>query len=156
MRRRGKKQKLPPGKFASIPIAVLKTAMAALTATELRVWLALCAQSQPWANGTAKLCRSVVSEFHLGSFTTVAAATKKLIAAGLIKRTRNSRPRHCALYGVTHLNLYSEAMAKQNATETAELATDSCSNTLATAVVASTTSGCSELPRKHPDLLQRM
>ena len=156
-RPRKRAYKLPPGKFASIPVEKLKSAAGVLSACELRVWLALCAQSQPWSNGTAKLCRSVVTEFHLGSWTTVSAAIKKLIAAKLIVRTRRFRPRHCALYGVTHIALNQDAMAKENAVEdTDQLATDRCSKTLATGAVASATAGSSESGQSGPDSLQRL
>lgn len=156
-RPRKRKYKLPPGKFASIPVDKLKEAAALLSACELRIWLAICAQSQPWSNGTAKLCRTVVKEFSLGSWTTVSAATEKLIKAGLIVRTRKARPRHCALYGVTHLSLNHEALEKANAVEDADqLATDSCSKTLATGAVARDTGGCSELGQKKSNSLQRL
>lgn len=154
-RKRG--YKLPPGKFASIPVDKLKSAAGILSACELRVWLAVCAQSQPWSNGTAKLCRSVVTEFHLGSWTTVTAAVKKLIAAKLIVRTRKFRPRHCALYGVTHMRLNQDAMAKENAVDDADqLATDRCSKTLTTGAVASTTGGSSKSGQNESDSLQRL
>jgi hypothetical protein len=149
--------KLPPGKFASIPVDHLKQAAGILSACELRVWLALCAQSQPWNNGTAKLCRSVVKEFHLGSWTTVSAATEKMIEAKLIVRTRKFRPRHCALYGVTHMALNRDAMDKASAVEDAEqLAPDSCSKTLATGAVARTTGGSSKSGQDGSDSLQRL
>lgn len=155
-RRKKRPYKLAPGKFASIPVDLLKKAAGVLSAPELRVWLAICAQSQPWSNGTAKLCRSVVTEFHLGSWTTVTSATEKLIAEKLIVRTRRFRPRHCALYGVTHMALNADAMAKENAAEPEELATDSCSKTLATPSVARTTAGCSKSGEKASDSLQRV
>jgi hypothetical protein len=156
-RPRKRKYKLPPGKFASIPVDKLKEAAALLSACELRVWLAVCAQSQPWSNGTAKLCRSVVKEFHLGSWTTVSAATDKLIEAKLIVRTRKFRPRHCALYGVTHMPLNYDAMEKANAVEDADqLATDSCSKILATGAVARTTGRSSKSGQNTSDSLQRL
>lgn len=153
MSKKPKAKVLPPGKFIPIPVLVLKDAMSKLSAPELRVWLALCAQSQHWSNGTAKLCRSVVSEFHLGSWTTVTAATKALLAHGFIVRTRKARPRHCALYGVRHIDLNHAAMAKENA---GELATDSCSESHATGAVANDSQNCSELTQKGPDSLQRL
>lgn len=154
-RKRG--YKLPPGKFASIPVDRLKHAASVLSAGELRVWLAVCAQSQPWSNGTAKLCRSVVKEFHLGSWTTVSVATEKLIATKLIVRTRKFRPRHCALYGVTHMQLNRDAMDKANAVEDADqLATNSCSKTLAIGAVARTTAGSSKSGQNGSDSLQRL
>lgn len=156
-RPRKRKHKLPPGKFASIPVEHLKHAAAILSACELRVWLALCAQSQPWSNGTAKLCRTVVKEFSLGSWTTVSDAIPKLIEAKLIKRTRKARPRHCALYGVTHMPLNYDAMEKANAVEDSDqLATNSCSKTLATGDVARDTAGCSELGQNASNSLQRL
>ncbi|WP_129648580.1 hypothetical protein [Peristeroidobacter agariperforans] len=156
-RPRKRRHRLPPGKFATIPVDHLKRAAAILSASELRVWLALCAQSQPWSNGTAKLCRSVVKEFHLGSWTTVSDATQKLIDAKLIVRTRKFRPRHCALYGVTHMPLNYDAMEKANAVEAADqLATDSCSKTLATDPVARTNGGSSKLGQNTSDSLQRL
>lgn len=149
--------KLPPGKFASIPVDQLKRAAAILSASELRVWLAVCAQSQPWSNGTGKLCRSVVKEFSLGSWTTVSAATEKLIAAKLIVRTRKFRPRYCALYGVTHMPLNRDAMDKANAVEDADqLATDSCSKTLATGAVVRTIGRSSKSGQNGSDSLQRL
>lgn len=156
-RKRKRGYKLPPGKFASIPVEHLKHAAGILSACELRVWIAICAQSQPWSNGTAKLCRSVVREFHLGSWTTVSAATEKLIEAKLIKRTRKFRPRHCALYGVTHMPLNYDAMEKANAVEDADqFATDSCSKTLATSAVAKANAGSSKSGQNDSDSLQRL
>jgi hypothetical protein len=101
------------GKFAPIPIKELKESLGALSCPEFRVWIALCAQSQRWCNGTAKLTLSVIREFHLGSKRNVSDATRKLIELGLVKRTRTARQRVCALYGVTHLALNADALAKE-------------------------------------------
>lgn len=117
MSRRGRRKKgnVPPGKFAPIPVDVAKAVMAVLSAPELRVWLALCLQCQHWNNGTGKLCRSVIREYHLGSQRVVTAATRKLIEKGHIVRTRKARQRTCALYGVKHIELNHDAMEKAGA-----------------------------------------
>jgi hypothetical protein len=110
---RKRKGKAPHGKFAQIPVNVAKGVLAGLSAPEFRVWFCLCLQCQHWSNGTGKLCRSVIREFHLGSQRVVTAATKKLIARGHIIKTRSARQRVCALYGVTHLPLNTDAMASE-------------------------------------------
>jgi hypothetical protein len=106
------------GKYAQIPVGLSKSVLAELSAPEFRVWFALCLQCQHWSNGTGKLCRSVIREFHLGSQRVVTAATKLLIAGNYIVMTRAARQRRCALYGVTHLPLNTEAMAKEGIDET--------------------------------------
>lgn len=106
-----------PFEFAPLPRDISKAVMAELSATELRVWLALCLQCMEWSNGTGKLCRSVIKEYSLGSQRDVSAATKKLIASERIIRTRTSRQRTCALYGVTHLPLNLDALAKAGFTD---------------------------------------
>lgn len=113
MGRKGKRSVAPHGKYAQIPVNVSKAVLAALSAPEFRVWFALCMQCQHWSNGTGKLCRRVIREFHLGSQRTVTAATKKLIACKQIIMTRAARQRRCALYGVTFLPLNNDAMAKE-------------------------------------------
>lgn len=116
MKRRGKSV-APQGKFAQIPVARSKDVLAEFSAPEFRVWFVLCLQNQHWANGTGKLCRSVVREFHLGSQRVVTAATKKLIELKFIIRTRAARQRVCALYGVTHLPLNTDALSKAGLAE---------------------------------------
>ena len=118
-RKRG--YRLPPGKFAPIPIKELKESLGALSCPEFRVWIALCAQSQPWSNGTAKLTLSVIREFHLGSKRNVSNATRKLIELGLVKRTRTARQRVCALYAVKHLPINADALAKEGVNARAAL-----------------------------------
>jgi hypothetical protein len=103
----------PPGKFAQIPVSKAKAVLADLSAPEFRVWFVLCLQCQHWANGTGKLCRSVLREHHLGSQRVVTSATKKLIERGHIVRTRQAKQRVCALYGVIHLPLNTDALAKE-------------------------------------------
>jgi hypothetical protein len=109
---RKKKGNAPQGKYAQIPASVAKSVLGHLSATEFRVWFALCMQCQHWSNGTGKLCRSVIREFHLGSQRDVTAATKKLLAKRFIVVTRAARQRQCALYGLTHLPLNTDALAK--------------------------------------------
>jgi hypothetical protein len=109
--RHRKKGKAPEGKYAQIPVSPAKLVLSKLSATEFRVWFALCLQCQHWSNGTGKLCRSVIREFHLGSQRVVTAATKKLIEERHIIKTRSARQRVCALYGVTHLPLNADALA---------------------------------------------
>jgi hypothetical protein len=113
MSRHKKKGHAPKGKYAQIPVEVSKAILAELSAPELRVWFCLCLQCQHWSNGTGKLCRSVIREFHLGSQRVVTAAIRKLIENGHVVRTRKARQRVCALYGVTHLPLNADAMAKE-------------------------------------------
>jgi hypothetical protein len=108
-----KKGKAPEGKYAQIPVVPAKAVLSKLSATEFRVWFALCLQCQHWSNGTGKLCRSVIREFHLGSQRVVTAATKKLIDQGHIVKTRYARQRVCALYGVTHLPLNADALSSE-------------------------------------------
>ena len=108
----------PQGKFAQIPVNKAKAVLMELSAPEFRVWFALCLQCQHWSNGTGKLCRSVIREFHLGSQRVVTAATKKLIERGYIVKTRVARQRVCALFGVTHLPLNTDAMTRESMTET--------------------------------------
>src|SRR5690349_19334800 len=108
--RRNKRSFAPLGKYAQIPVAQSKLILSVLSAPEFRVWFALCLQCQHWSNGTGKLCRSVIREFHLGSQRVVTSATKTLIAEGHIVKTRNARQRVCALYGVTHLPLNADAL----------------------------------------------
>ncbi len=115
--RRRRRSVAPQGKFAQIPVALAKSVLHVLTAPEFRVWIALCLQNQHWSNGTGKLCRSVIREFHLGSQRSVTAATRKLIELKFIIRTRVSRQRVCALYGVTHLALNTDALAKAGLTQ---------------------------------------
>lgn len=110
---KSKKSVAPQGKFAQIPVKVSKSVLALLSATEFRVWFSLCLQCQHWANGTGMLCRSVIREFHLGSQRDVTAATKRLIDTKHIVRTREAVQRKSALFGVTHLPLNVDAMAKQ-------------------------------------------
>ena len=117
MTRRKKRTFSPLGKFAQIPVVTAKQVMGALSAPEFRVWMALCLQNQQWSNGTGKLCRTVIREFHLGSQRVVTAATKTLIERKFIVRTRSARQRICALYGVTHLPLNTDALAKAGFTE---------------------------------------
>lgn len=109
---RRRKGVAPHGKYAQIPVALSKNILAELSATEFRVWFALCLQNQHWSNGTGKLCRSVIREFHLGSQRVVTAATKKLLDLKFVVRTRTARQRVCALYGVTHLPLNTDALSK--------------------------------------------
>lgn len=113
MSRSKKKGNAPQGKYAQIPVTKAKDILAELSAPEFRVWFCLCLQSQHWSNGTGKLCRSVIREFHLGSQRVVTAATKALIEKGHVLRTRAARQRICALYGVTHLALNTDAMASE-------------------------------------------
>jgi hypothetical protein len=113
MGRRSKRSVAPHGKYAQIPVSISKAVLAILSAPEFRVWFALCMQCQHWSNGTGKLCRSVIREFHLGSQRTVTAATKKLLAGKQIIMTRPARQRRCALYGVAFLPLDNDAMAKE-------------------------------------------
>lgn len=113
MARKSKKSVAPQGKYAQIPVNVAKTVLAVLSAPEFRVWFALCMQCQHWSNGTGKLCRSVIREFHLGSQRVVTAASKQLIADKHIVMTRAARQRRCALYGVTFLPLNTDAMTKE-------------------------------------------
>lgn len=117
MTRRKKKTFSPLGKFAQIPVVTAKNVLGVLSATEFRVWFALCLQNQHWSNGTGKLCRTVIREFHLGSQRDVTAATKTLMAGKHIIRTRSARQRVCALYGVTHLPLNTDALAKAGFTD---------------------------------------
>lgn len=119
MSRRKPKSTPAGGKFAQVPVRLAKSVMVELTAPELRVWLALSLQCLQWANGTGKLCRSVIREFGLGSQRNVTAATKKLIASGRIVLTRAARQRKCALYGVTHLPLNTDALAREGLDQTA-------------------------------------
>ena len=116
MKRRSKSY-APTGKYAQIPVVPAKKVLADLSAPEFRVWFALCLQNQHWSNGTGKLCRSVIREFHLGSQRVVTAATKKLLELNYIVRTRSARQRVCALYGVTHLPLNLDALAKAGLTD---------------------------------------
>jgi hypothetical protein len=117
-RRKNRGYRLPPGKFAAIPIDVLKRASRALSAPELRVWVCLCAQSQPWSNGTANLTRSVIKEFSLGSTRNVTSAIRALVSSGLVKQTRRARQHVCAMYAVTHMSLNPDAMAKHGISAT--------------------------------------
>jgi hypothetical protein len=112
VKRRRAKGFAPVGKYAQIPVVTAKNVLAALSAPEFRVWFALCLQNQHWSNGTGKLCRSVIREFHLGSQRVVTAATKALLEMKVIVRTRKARQRTCALYGVIHLPLSLGALAK--------------------------------------------
>lgn len=112
MNRRRSRGHAPKGKYAQIPVDVSKAVLAQLSAPEFRVWFSLCLQCQHWSNGTGKLCRSVIREFHLGSQRVVTAATRKLLESGYIVRTRKAKQRTCALYGVTHLPLNYDAMEK--------------------------------------------
>jgi hypothetical protein len=107
----------PKGKYAQISVEHGKAVLGETSAPEFRIWFALCLQCQHWSNGTGKLCRSVIREFHLGSQRVVTAATKKLIANKRIIRTRNHRQRVCALYGVTHLPLNVDALTKEGLSE---------------------------------------
>lgn len=118
MARKGNRSVAPHGKYAQIPVSVSKAVLADLSAPEFRVWFALCMQCQHWSNGTGKLCRQVIREFHLGSQRTVTAASKKLIAGKWIIMTRAARQRRCALYGVTFLPLNNDAMAKEGLSDT--------------------------------------
>jgi len=117
MKRRKQRGDAPLGRYAQYPEALSKDVLALLTAPEFRVWFALCMQNQHWCNGTGKLCRTVIREFHLGSQRVVTAATKKLLARNYIVRTRTSRQRVCALYGVIHLPLNLDALSKAGLTE---------------------------------------
>lgn len=112
MARKYKRSVTPHGKFAQIPVSVSKAVLAEVSATEFRVWFALCMQCQHWNNGCGMLCRSVIREFHLGSQRDVTAATKRLIERGRIVRTREAIQRKSALFGVTHLPLNVDALAK--------------------------------------------
>lgn len=117
-------ESVPSGKYAPIPTALIKLVCRQLEGSELRVFLALAEQSLHWNNGTAKLCRSVLKEYNLGSWTTVNSAVRKLIELNVIVCTRKPRPRHCALYGVKYLPLSRKKMAEENARDPAELATE--------------------------------
>lgn len=126
MSRRSRRRKtLPPGKFLTIPLPVAKTALGTLSGPEFRSFIAICAQSQPWSNGTAMLCRSVIREFSLGSARTVTEATKKMLEHGLIVQTRKAAQHRAAMFGVTHMPLNLDAMEKAGA---APLRTVSASN----------------------------
>jgi hypothetical protein len=117
-RRKKRGYRLPPGKFMSVPYDVLKRAHGVLTAPELRVFICLCAQSQPWSNGTAKLTRGVMAEYHLGSYRVVASATRKLLDNGFIHRTRNHRQHVCAMFAMRHLPVNVDALAKEGVSAT--------------------------------------
>jgi len=117
MTKRRPKGVAPQGKYAQIPLSLAKSVMGVLSAPELRIWIALCLQNQHWSNGTGKLCRTVIREFHLGSQRTVTAATKKLLEQKYIIRTRRARQRVCALYGVSHLPLNTDALSKAGLSE---------------------------------------
>jgi hypothetical protein len=112
-KKKGKGHAPKGGKYAQIPVALAKEVLGKLSAPEFRVWMALCLQCQHWCNGTGKLCRSVIKEFHLGSQRVVTAATKQLIDAKHVVRTRDPKQRKCALYGITHLSLNTDEMAKE-------------------------------------------
>lgn len=102
----------------SIPTNVLKDALGVLSATEFRVFVAICAQSQPWNNGTAKMTRSVIREYHLGSTRVVTSALRKLLASDFIRRTRRSRQQVCAMYAVRHVPLNQHALCKEGVSAT--------------------------------------
>jgi hypothetical protein len=119
MSRRARKGALKGlGKFIPLPVEAAKAASCASTAPEFRVYVCIAAQCQPWSNGTAMLVRPVIKEWKLGSFRTVASAVRKLLAAGLIVRTRKATQHKAALYGVTHLPLNLDALAKAGVSAT--------------------------------------
>ena len=111
-RKRTRGHRLPPGKFVAVPMDTLKQALSILSSSEFRVFICLCAQSQPWANGTACLTKSVIRDYRLGSTRNVTAALRRLIGAGMVRRTRRPRQHVAARYGMTHLPLNLDAMAK--------------------------------------------
>jgi hypothetical protein len=111
-RKRTRGHKLPPGKFVAVPIDTLKQALHLLKPSEFRTFVALAAQSQPWSNGTACVTLSVIREYRLGSTRSVTSAIRKLVEAGMIRQTRRPRQHIAARYGMTHLPLNEDAMAK--------------------------------------------
>jgi hypothetical protein len=78
-----------------------------------KIYIVACALCKPWLNGAVPFSRKVLREsFGVLSSDTISRAIAELIKRGLIVRTREARPRHAALYGVTHLPLKLEAMKK--------------------------------------------
>jgi hypothetical protein len=69
-----------------------------------------------WArDGAVPLVRSVLPKFGLNSNRNTNRAIATLLRKGLIVRTRAARPKHAALYGVSHFALNADAMKKAGA-----------------------------------------
>ena len=118
MRRRGRNNgKGSLGRdFAPLYEPVLRAeAVRTLPLADFKYFMVLTALCKPWNNGAVPLARSVLQGFGLISSDTTNRAIGNLLERGLIVRTRTARPRHAALYGVSHLPLNIEAMNKVGA-----------------------------------------
>lgn len=97
---------------------ILKTeAVRTLPAATFKLFIVVTVLCKPWLNGAVPLARSVLKGFGITAHRTVTDGIEDLIARGLLVRTRKPRPRHAALYGVAHLPLHAEAMAKCEASD---------------------------------------
>ena len=111
--RQKKAGKLEPG-FSPLYEDALKTEMVrTLSPAVFKFYIVACALSKPWNNGAVPLVRSVLKEFGIVSGYAINHAITDLLERKLIVRTQKARPRHAALYGVTHLPLNHEAMLKK-------------------------------------------
>lgn len=84
----------------TLPLAAFKVYIVALS---------LC---KPWLNGAVPLLRSQMRQFGIVSSRTMTRALEELLHRKLLVRTREARPRHAALYGLTDRPLNEEAMRK--------------------------------------------
>lgn len=128
-RNRKPKGKLGDG-WAPLYENILSTeAVRTLSPAVFKFYIVTCALCKPWCNGAVPLVRSVLREFGIVSGYAINHAITTLLALKLIVRTRNARPKHAALYGVTHLPLNLEAMKKAQARDPDEGSTPSAQRT---------------------------
>lgn len=114
---RSKKGQLKPG-YAPLYEDILKAdAVRTLSPAVFKFYVVACALCKPWSNGAVPFVRSVLKEFGIGSGYAINHAITTLIELKLIVRTRKARPKHAALYGVTHLPLDRDAMKRARASD---------------------------------------
>ncbi|MGH2447224.1 MAG: hypothetical protein ACRDFS_01260, partial [Chloroflexota bacterium] len=114
MSRRDRKKagQLPPGWSPLYENVLATDAVRTLPPAFYRVYVVACAFCKPYINGAVPLARSQMRRLGVTSSRTMTRAIAELIARKLIVCTKPARPRHAALYGVTHLPLSIPAMEK--------------------------------------------
>jgi hypothetical protein len=102
--------KLAPGWTPLYERTLQTDAVRTLSAFQFRVYIVALALCKPWKNGAVPLVRGVMVKSGITSNGAAARAIAELLNRRLLVRTRKARPKHAAMYGVTHLPLDAEAM----------------------------------------------
>ena len=116
-----------------------------------RVYITIVSFCDDYHNGIVPLSRKVLREYGITSVRTITRAVATLLERGLIVRTRAARPRHSALYGVSHRPLNLEAMRKIGAREPGRTRTQPESENSDSRVVRESGHRESELTQNTPD-----